>query len=175
MKLEKVYDELYGMIEDLKKQIAALSGGDEVTITPALESGTKVADYTIGETEGSLFAPTAPGVAYSTTEQVVGSLGTTPLYSRIFEGSWTQSSTTPFDWLVTDISAATEGIENVFSVIAETATGTVDVGAEIQINSSGYLQFSVASARTFTKLYVLYTKPAPSPEPENNTKKRRTK
>lgn len=149
------------MIEDLKKQIAAASGSD-VTIKPALEEGTKIADYTIGETEGSLFAPTpptAPGIAYSTTEQVVGSLGSTPLYSRIFEGSWTQSSSTPFDWLVTDISAATEGIEKVISVIAETANGTIDTAPVIQINSSGYLQFCVDSARTFTKLYVLYTKP----------------
>lgn len=61
MKLEKVYDELYGMIEDLKKKIAALSGSD-VTITPALEIGTKVADYSIGDTEGSLYAPSAADV-----------------------------------------------------------------------------------------------------------------
>ena len=60
MTIEKVYDELYGMIDDLKKQIAAGGGGDSVTITPALESGTKVADYTIGEDEGALYAPTPP-------------------------------------------------------------------------------------------------------------------
>lgn len=29
----------------------------EVTITPSLLSGTKIADYTVGETEGSLYAP----------------------------------------------------------------------------------------------------------------------
>ena len=58
MTIEKVYDELYGMIDDLKKQIAA--GGSDVTITPALESGTKVADYTIGSDEGVLYAPTPP-------------------------------------------------------------------------------------------------------------------
>ena len=60
MTIEKVYDELYGMIDDLKKQIAAGGGGDEVTITPAMESGVKVADYTIGETEGSIYAPDLP-------------------------------------------------------------------------------------------------------------------
>lgn len=58
MTIEKVYDELYGMIDDLKKQIAAGGGGDDVTITPALESGTKVADFTIGEDSGSIYAPT---------------------------------------------------------------------------------------------------------------------
>ena len=34
------------------------SGGSEVTITPTLQSGTKIADYTIDETSGSLYAPT---------------------------------------------------------------------------------------------------------------------
>lgn len=33
-------------------------GGSEVTITPTLQSGTKIADYTIDETSGSLYAPT---------------------------------------------------------------------------------------------------------------------
>lgn len=33
-------------------------GGSTVTITPSLESGTKVADFTIDETSGSLYAPT---------------------------------------------------------------------------------------------------------------------
>ena len=57
MSIEKVYDELYGMIEDLKKQIAAGSGSD-VSITPALESGTKVADFEIDGEAGVLYAPT---------------------------------------------------------------------------------------------------------------------
>ena len=33
-------------------------GGSEVTITPVLTSGTKIADYSIDETTGSLYAPT---------------------------------------------------------------------------------------------------------------------
>ena len=32
-------------------------GGDEITITPVLSSGTKIADYTIDGTNGSLYAP----------------------------------------------------------------------------------------------------------------------
>lgn len=32
-------------------------GGSEVTITPTLETGTKIADYTIDDTSGSLYAP----------------------------------------------------------------------------------------------------------------------
>lgn len=45
-------------------------GGDTVTITPALQSGTKVADYSINGVAGSLYAPTGGGggtVAYQQT------------------------------------------------------------------------------------------------------------
>lgn len=38
------------------------SGGSDVTITPTLQSGTKIADYTIDETSGSLYAPTPEGL-----------------------------------------------------------------------------------------------------------------
>lgn len=75
LSVEKVYDELYGMIEDLKRKIAAISGGDEVTITPALESGTKVADYSIGEDTGSIYAPTPFSFAISSTPQKIGTMG----------------------------------------------------------------------------------------------------
>lgn len=36
-------------------------GGSEVTITPILQSGTKIADFTIDEESGSLYAPTPQG------------------------------------------------------------------------------------------------------------------
>ena len=81
MTLEKVYDELYGMIDDLKKQITAGGGGDDVTITPALESGTKVADFTIGEDSGSLYAPTIPDIE-SGEEVLIGNDGTDDIYGK---------------------------------------------------------------------------------------------
>lgn len=37
-------------------------GGTNVTITPTLEAGTKIADYTIDSTSGSLYAPTPEGL-----------------------------------------------------------------------------------------------------------------
>lgn len=37
-------------------------GGSDVTITPTLQSGTKIADYSIDDTPGSLYAPTPPTV-----------------------------------------------------------------------------------------------------------------
>lgn len=55
--LTRWVDELQGQIDQLRMALKMAGGGDTVTITPALESGTKVADYTIGDTEGSLFAP----------------------------------------------------------------------------------------------------------------------
>ena len=66
MILEKVYDELYGMIEDLKKQIQTAKKSD-VTITPALESGTKVADFEIDGTEGSIYMPQIQSNAAATS------------------------------------------------------------------------------------------------------------
>lgn len=62
MILEKVYDELNEQLQDLKKQVAALSGAPDVSITPTLESGEKIADFSIGEEEGVLYAPTIPPI-----------------------------------------------------------------------------------------------------------------
>lgn len=51
-------------------------GGSTVTITPTLSSGTKIADYSINEVSGSLYAPSGGGggggIDYSTTEQDTG-------------------------------------------------------------------------------------------------------
>ena len=56
MTLEKVYDELYGMIEDLQKKVAR-DHAQDVEITPTFQSGTKLADYEINGTEGAIYAP----------------------------------------------------------------------------------------------------------------------
>ena len=80
MTVEKVYDELYGMIDDLKKQIAAGGGGSSVTITPELESGVKIADYTIGSTEGSLFAPEGGNELDFSAPMKIGKLGNDEVY-----------------------------------------------------------------------------------------------
>lgn len=45
-------------------------GGSSITITPSLESGTKVADYTIDETSGSLYAPTPTEYTAGTNVQI---------------------------------------------------------------------------------------------------------
>lgn len=70
--LTRWVDELQGQIDQLRMAVK-MAGGDTVTITPALESGTKVADYTIGETEGVLYAPTPfTPKDYSASEQNTG-------------------------------------------------------------------------------------------------------
>jgi hypothetical protein len=70
MILEKVYDELYGMIEDLQKKVGK-GGGSTVTITPTLQSGEKLADYSIDGTAGAIYAPPVLDY-YSNVEHVVG-------------------------------------------------------------------------------------------------------
>jgi hypothetical protein len=82
LSVEKVYDELYGMIEDLKKKIASISGGTMVTITPALDSGEKIADYTIDDLSGSIYAPI---MALATTETKVGTFKGQDLYCKVVE------------------------------------------------------------------------------------------
>lgn len=79
--LAKWIDELAGDIEILRKKINN-TGGDTVTITPALESGVKVADYSIGETTGTLYAPKS--VNYSTAEQETGKtwIDGSPVYQK---------------------------------------------------------------------------------------------
>lgn len=49
------------------------SGGSDVTITPTLQSGTKIADYTIDETSGSLYAPTPEAITVSSPLSKTGS------------------------------------------------------------------------------------------------------
>lgn len=45
--------------------------GDSVTITPALNSGTKIADYTINDTAGELYTPDIPDISDLATESYV--------------------------------------------------------------------------------------------------------
>lgn len=47
------------------------SGGSNVTITPTLESGTKIADFTIDEESGVLYAPTPePSIEYTAGDNI---------------------------------------------------------------------------------------------------------
>ena len=47
------------------------TGGSTVTITPTLESGTKIADFTIDDTDGSLYAPTPePPIEYTAGDNI---------------------------------------------------------------------------------------------------------
>lgn len=63
--LAKWISELQAQIDQVKRIAIAAgsSGGDSVTITPTVESGNKIADFTIGEdTSGSLYSPNVFGV-----------------------------------------------------------------------------------------------------------------
>ena len=179
MEIRKVYDELYGMIEDLKKKIAALSGGDEVTIMPALDSGTKIADYAIGETEGSLFAPTSP--AYSATEFDTGKtwIDGRPVYGIVVTDTIDAAATSKV--IHTDTN-----IDEVLFMVATIKGDTWEL--PLPFADTNYVNFKKTDgtllrtqASSFVSdypdciVYMEYVKTPPSPEPENNTKKRRTK
>lgn len=134
MSIEKVYDELYGMIEDLKKQIAAAGGGSDVTITPALESGTKIADYTIGEDEGALYAPTPePAFDYSETETEIGTwIDGRPLYRKTYAVGDMPNNTTK--------SVATltvEQVKQLYGVCVAKAEGSIDMRPLPMVDSTG--------------------------------------
>ena len=57
--MNNLNDEINSMLSgSVAGQIKFEGGGSNVTITPTLETGTKIADFTVGETSGELFAPT---------------------------------------------------------------------------------------------------------------------
>ena len=133
MTIEKVYDELYGMIDDLKKHIAA-GGGTDVTIVPALESGTKVADYTIGEDEGVIYAPSigVEQVVESGTKLATISVGAeeTDIFAPESSGG-IEYSTTP-------VKIGKYGNEDVYRVWAKATGLTVQSWTNVVSDTSSW-------------------------------------
>lgn len=179
MKLEKVYDELYGMIEDLKKKIAA--GGAEVSITPTLESGVKVADFEIDGESGAIYTPSEVAGIYSSTETLVGTYGGQDLYRTVIVDE------TPLTGTSTNIDVSTKNIDKVVKVSGffKTLVGDVEYYTPMPFfdgSNAGYIDTVTASAVTIQynatvasnrggKGYVVileYTKTA-----ENRTKKKK--
>lgn len=183
MKLEKVYDELYGMIEDLKKKIAAASGSD-VTITPALESGTKVADYSIGDTEGSLYAP-APytPVGYSETEQDTGLtwIDGSPIYQKTINAGAVDGTTkratvahhiSDIDKVIDMKAVAIDSTNHAYLMLSYANTDVSTQGNAYADNTNVYAWNNLSGATGFT-IYVtlFYTKTPPENESKNRRKK----
>lgn len=182
LSVEKVYDELYGMIEDLKKKIAALSGGDEVTITPALESGTKIADYTIGEDEGVLYAP-APYIPldYSTSEQDTGVkwIDNSPIYQKTVEfGALPNATTkavahdiTDFAQLIRFDCTAFDSTDGGFPV-PFTSTAALAGQVTVWVDDTNITLGCGADRSGFDAYVTLYyTKTQPEPEAKKTRKK----
>lgn len=184
LSVEKVYDELYGMIEDLKKKIAAMSGGDEVTITPALESGVKVADFTIGEDTGSIYAPNEVAGIYSSTETLVGTYGGQNLYRTVIVDE------TPLTGTYTSVDVSAKDIDKVVKVSGffKTVVGDVEYYTPMPFfdgTNAGYIDTVDASAVIMQynatiasnrggKGYVVILEYTKTPE-ETRTKKTRKK
>ena len=146
MILEKVYDELMAQIEDLKKQIQASSGSD-VTITPALESGVKIADYAIGSDEGVLYAPSEVAGIISTTETKVGSFNGEDVYRKVFSSASAISGTS------TEIDVSSLNIKQPIRAVATTLIidDGVDIYTMLPINDGNtYAYVDTVTASSFT-------------------------
>lgn len=143
MILEKVYDELYGMIEDLKKKIGA--GGSQVTITPTLESGEKVAVFSIDGTEGTIYSPSEKAGIYSATETVVGKYGGQDLYRTVLVDE------TPLTGTSTSIDVSAKSIDKVVKATGFFKTLVEDVTYYTPMpffdgSNAGYIDTVTASA-----------------------------
>lgn len=143
MILEKVYDELLGMIEDLKKKVAGLSGGSVVTITPTLQSGEKLADYSIDGTDGAIYAPSVPEIK-----------------SKIFSVATAASQyVSPFtNYGGVDISEDVATVDQVVSMVVQSGTSTELAFCKY---ASGYLNVYSNTAKTFD-IKVYYYEAAPT-------------
>lgn len=183
MKLEKVYDELYGMIEDLKKKIGA--GGSQVTITPALESGTKVADYSIDGIDGVIYTPT-PFIPkdYSASEQDTGLkwIDGRAIYTKTVDfGALPNNTSKDVAHGITDldfiISISGGAKSSQYYIPLPYATYPVSDVLQIYADDTNISAVSHTDHSGYTESYItlVYVKTPPSPEPENETKNRRKK
>lgn len=138
--LAKWISELQAQIDQVKRMAiaAAASGGDTVTITPALDSGTKIADYTIGEeTSGSLYAPTPTSIPniFSGDEVLVGNNGVSDVYCKRVHLDALPSTTNAAQTIphsVANISAILK-----WDAYAISSTGTVQKINALAIGESG--------------------------------------
>ena len=185
--LAKWISELQAQIDQVKR-IAQAAGGDTVTITPALDSGTKVADYAIGDTEGSLYAPTPTPytpVGYSTDEQETGMtwIDGSPIYQKTYHLGYVDATTKRVSVAhglsdanrFVDLKAMAGYTTNNIWVPLSYANTALNAQGNCYVDGANIAAWVSFSDGTDYDIYatVYYTKTPPSPEPENNTKKRR--
>lgn len=190
--LTRWVDELQGQIDQLRMAVKMAGGGDEVTITPALESGTEIADYIIGEDTGTLYAPTIPSGLYpfivdDTDEHVIGTDGSgKEIYCK--RVNITALPSTAFSYV-----AYPHGISDIDDILAY--FGFIDFSSGIVANTT-YLQFGSDGLNAIGSVYahvddtniniqvgtdrsstgahfiMLYTKTSPEVEAKKKTKKK---
>lgn len=111
---QEVSDNKYLRADGTWKNPPGGGGGSNVTITPTLSSGTKIADFEIDGTPGELYAPSGGSSAhnYSTTEQVVGTwIDGKPVYEITVE------STTTRDGSVSTTQSVSTGVSDIKELI----------------------------------------------------------
>ena len=182
MDFEKWINELQCEIDKLKRKIATIGGGTEVTITPTLESGTKVADFEIDGVEGTIYAPEDTAGIYSTTETQIGTwIDGRPLYRKVVisENVTLSSSEQTFE---EDIITSDDNIVTYNSLLK--ATSTVDsyaengsYGANYPVNIyvtdndlAGVAKWGIVVSGTITTTLIYYKT---SEAPTRTTKKKK--
>lgn len=167
MILEKVYDELTAQIEDLKKKVASISGGSAVTITPTLEAGEKIADFSIDGESGALYAPDFMAV-YSSTPKKVAKWVDGRDVMRIVKNFESVTMTSGSASLSFDLTGVDEIIDARISLIPGTTgqkyflpmarvLSAENLGYTIRVNSDGTITVQLVSPGTSSPTYSSFS------------------
>lgn len=175
-------DELQGQIDKLKKMIKSAGGGSTVTITPTLESGVKLADFTIGEDSGVIYAP-SNAIVYSSDEVEIGTwIDGKPLYRKVISAdnitadAYSSDLVSGVDFFATefilcvDSTASTSNSPGVVSTYNIAGVGT-DYAAVNKSADNGLRFVNLNRVNTINAIAsVIYTKVT---TPETRTKKKK--
>lgn len=129
------------------KTVGGGGGGSSVTITPTLSSGTKIADYSIDEVSGSLYAPSGGGGGGSYTETILfdNQGGSAPATITLLDDY------TNYDMLVFVLLRLADGRRYKYEVPYHVSS--LNVGDSIQLVSyTEYASYDITNVTTLTQV-----------------------
>lgn len=135
MELRKVYDELYGMIEDLKKEA---SGGSDVTVLPLATTGQPIAKITVDNVETTIKAP------YPGNSAVVLSEMFTPT-----DNAYTKTIT---DYIEPDVGSI-KLITYAAVVLCQTGTPTISFSENVTVLKEGAIETTESGCGGYIALF----------------------
>lgn len=135
MELRKVYDELYGMIEDLKKEGL---GGSNVSVTPLVTSGQSIAKITVDNVDKFIKAP------YPGNSAVVVSEMFTPT-----DNAYTKTIT---DYIEPDVGSI-KLITYAAIVLCQTGTPTITFSENVSVLKAGAIETTESGCGGYFALF----------------------